>query len=110
MSLLSEPLLTIEEIAHQGEGGLLGIAVHPDFTDNNFIYLYYSYQGQDSLANRVVRFKKEGETLRDQKIILDHILGAPIHNGGRIKFGPDGLLHITTVMLPRLIWLRIGVL
>jgi glucose/arabinose dehydrogenase len=94
--LLAEPLLVIEEVAHRGEGGLLGIAVHPDFANNHFIYLYHTYQADDSLANRVVRFRLEDSTLRDRQILIDGIPGANIHNGGRIKFGPDELLYITT--------------
>ena len=94
--LLAEPLLTIDEVAHRGEGGLLGIAAHPDFANNHFIYLYYTYQAGENLVNRVVRFREESKTLLDKKIILDHIPAAFIHNGGRIKFGPDGLLYITT--------------
>ncbi len=93
--LLPEPLLIIDEVAHQGEGGLLGIAVHPDFASNHFIYVYYTSQGENP-ANRVVRFSKESSTLLDKKIILDNIPAASNHNGGRIKFGPDGLLYITT--------------
>lgn len=93
--LLPEPLLIIDEVAHRGEGGLLGIAVHPDFASNHFIYVYYTYQGEN-LVNRVVRFRKENNTLLDKKIILDNIPAASNHNGGRIKFGPGGLLYITT--------------
>ncbi len=93
--LLSEPLLIIDEVAHRGEGGLLGIAVHPNFASNRFIYVYYTHQGEN-LVNRVVRFRKENNTLLDKKIILDNIPAASNHNGGRIKFGPDGLLYITT--------------
>ncbi len=94
--LLPEPLLTIDEVAHRGEGGLLGIAVHPDFANNHFIYVYYTYQGDENLANRVVRFRQEDRTLLDKKIIIDNIPAASNHNGGRIKFGPDGFLYITT--------------
>ncbi len=94
--LLSEPLLTIIEVAHVGEGGLLGIAVHPEFAKNQFIYVYYTYRDGEDLANRVVRYKKQGKNLVDKKIIIDNIPGAVFHNGGRIKFGPDGLLYITT--------------
>ena len=94
--LLPEPLLTINEIAHHGEGGLLGIAVHPDFASNHFIYLYYTYEGRQNLANRVVRFRLENKTLRGTKIILDNIPASSNHNGGRIKFGPDGMLYVTT--------------
>lgn len=94
--LLSEPLLTIDEVAHIGEGGLLGIAVHPDFAQNQFIYVYYTYQNGNDLANQVVRFRKQDKNLVDKKIIIDNIPGASNHNGGRIKFGPDELLYITT--------------
>jgi len=94
--LLPEPLLVIDEVAHVGEGGLLGIAVHPDFDQNQFIYVYYTYQKNEELVNRVVRFKMENKKLVDKKIIIDNIPGAIYHNGGRIKFGPDGLLYITT--------------
>ena len=94
--LLLKPLLTIDEVAHRGESGLLGIAVHPDFANNHFIYVYFTYQGDENLANRVVRFRKQDRTLLDKKIIIDNIPGATNHNGGRIKFGPDGFLYITT--------------
>ena len=93
---MPEPLLTISEVAHHGEGGLLGIVVHPDFARNQFIYVYYTYQDGENLANRVVRFRKQDKALLDKKIIINNIPGAANHNGGRIKFGPDGLLYITT--------------
>lgn len=94
--LLLDSLLTIDEVVHTGEGGLLGIAVHPDFTRNPFIYVYYTYRNGTNLANKVVRFRMQGSNLLDDKLIIDGIPGASIHNGGRIKFGPDGLLYITT--------------
>lgn len=94
--LLPDPLLTIDEVAHRGEGGLLGIVLHPDFVQNSFVYVYYTYQNGAVLANRVVRFRKHDNNLSDKEIIIDNIPGASIHNGGRIKFGPDGHLYITT--------------
>jgi glucose/arabinose dehydrogenase len=94
--LLAEPLLTVDEVSHRGEGGLLGVTLHPDFTRNQFLYLYYTHQDGQSLTNRVVRFLKQGNTLVDGEIIIDGIPAAGIHNGGRIKFGPDGALYITT--------------
>lgn len=93
--LLTQPLVTIADVAHRGEGGLLGITLHPDFTKNCLLYLYYTYQSGDRLANRVVRFRLEGKTLVERKVILDNIPGSGIHDGGRIKFGPDGKLYIT---------------
>lgn len=94
--LLAEPLLTINEVSAQGEGGLLGIALHPDFAHNQFVYVYYTYQSSGRLANRVVRFRLSANTLTDSRIVLDGIPAGSIHDGGRLKFGPDGLLYITT--------------
>jgi glucose/arabinose dehydrogenase len=84
--------LNVKEI---GEGGLLGIALDPNFPNSPYIYLYYTYE-EEKLWNRVVRYKFENWTLVDQKILIDKIPAATIHNGGRIKFGPDGKLYITT--------------
>jgi len=94
--LLPDPLLTIDEVAHIGEGGLLGITVHPDFAQNPFIYVYYTYRSGNNLANKVVRFRMQDRNLLDEKLIIDGIPGASIHDGGRIRFGPDNLLYITT--------------
>lgn len=95
--LLPEPILTVEEVKHIGEGGLLGIAVHPDFADNKYVFLYYTYSGQGSnTLNKVVRYKLENGKLVDEETIVDAIPGASNHNGGRIKFGSDGFLYITT--------------
>ncbi len=80
-----------------GEGGLLGITLHPDFSSNGYVYLYYTYLGNDhETLNRVVRMTYKDGKLEGEKIIVDAIPGAPNHNGGRIKFGPDKFLYITT--------------
>ena len=90
-------LATIPSVKHIGEGGLLGIALHPDFTENQHVYLYYTYAGNgDNTLNRVVRYKLENDKLAGGQIIVDNIPGASNHNGGRIKFGPDNFLYITT--------------
>jgi glucose/arabinose dehydrogenase len=94
--LLSAPLIEIEGVASQGEGGLLGIVVHPDFEENNFIYVYYTYVEEENTRNAVVRYEKRGLEMLEPSVIIDGIPGSSIHNGGRIKFGPDGLLYITT--------------
>ncbi len=90
-------LATIEDVVEMGEGGLLGIAVHPNFSTNNWIYLYYTYRNTDSnTLNRVVRMELYNSALHNEKIIVDAIPGAANHNGGRLQFGPDNLLYITT--------------
>ena len=94
--LLPQPLLVIPEVAHEGEGGLLGIALHPDFSRNRFVYVYYTYRNGGNLANQVARYRMQDRQLTDRKLIIGNSPGAGIHDGGRIKFGPDRLLYITT--------------
>ena len=88
---------TIDKSTEYGEGGLMGITLHPNFGSNNYIYLYYTFfSDNDKTMNRVVRYKLTGNTLYDEQIIVDNIPGGIYHNGGRIKFGSDGYLYITT--------------
>lgn len=86
----------ISGVKHIGEGGLLGMALHPDFLVNNYVYLYSTTQDNTGIANRVERYTLSGETLTDRKNILDGIKGSSNHDGGRIQFGPDGYVYITT--------------
>ena len=95
--LNNEVIATFPQVKEIGEGGLMGMVLHPEFESNHFIYFYYTYQGNDSQTlNRVVRMKFEDNKFSDEKIIVDGIAGASNHNGGRIKFGPDKNLYITT--------------
>jgi glucose/arabinose dehydrogenase len=86
-----EPVLTVP--VGRGEGGLLGMALDPDFENNAFAYLYATEPGNSN--NRVTRVKLDGSGT-PPKVILEGIPGAMIHDGGRIVFGPDGKLYITT--------------
>lgn len=78
-------------VSEVSESGLLGIAVDTDFDKNRFVYVYYTHQN----GNRVSRFVLN-EKLEDEFILLDNIPNARFHDGGRIKFGPDENLYITT--------------
>jgi len=90
-------IFTLGNVLQTGESGLHGIALHPDFESNQFVYLYYTYRGDgDNTQNRVSRFLFDGKTFTEEKIIVDAIPGAIFHDGGRIKFGPDKNLYITT--------------
>lgn len=82
--------------AHVGEGGLLGLALSPDFSRTSSVYVYYTYQRDGQLWNRVVRLVERNGQGAMNRVILDGIPGAFVHDGGRIKFGPDGKLYITT--------------
>ncbi|QUC64158.1 PQQ-dependent sugar dehydrogenase [Nitrosopumilus sp. K4] len=79
-----------------GEGGMLGVALDPDFEQNHYIYIYYTYNDFLSTKNKLVRYVEWNDTLVEDKVLIDEIPGAPYHDGGRIKFGPDGKLYITT--------------
>ena len=71
-----------------GEGGLLGVAVSPDYEEDHYVYAYYTTERD----NRVVRFRL-GEK---PEPILTGIPVNTYHDGGRIKFGPDGMLYVST--------------
>lgn len=93
----SELALTLDGVFTQGEAGLLGLALDPDFVDTRLVYLYYTaaLPGGGS-ASRVTRYREVGGRLAEPAVLLDGIPAAVIHDGGRLRFGPDGLLYITT--------------
>jgi aldose sugar dehydrogenase len=95
--LIPNPVATLPSVKESGEGGLHGITLHPDFASNNYVYLYYTFgsSGNNTL-NRVVRMTFKNNRLSDEQVIVDNIPGASNHDGGRIKFGPDKFLYITT--------------
>jgi len=93
--LLDDPLATLRT-ANVFDGGLLGIAVHPAFDSNHFIYVYYTYEEDDVLWNKILRITESNNKLDDAKTIFDKIPGSAYSNGGVIKFGPDGKLYVGT--------------
>jgi glucose/arabinose dehydrogenase len=88
--------INVEGVVQKGEGGLLGMALHPDFANNHFIYLYSTTQTGSGLTNRVERYVFDNNQLLGRKVILENIPGSNYHDGGRIAFGPDKLLYIST--------------
>ena len=83
---------TVEDVNASAEGGLLGLAVDPGYPGKPYIYAYYS--GGDD--NRIARITYQDDKLSDQQVILEGIPSAAIHNGGRLRFGPDGFLYAGT--------------
>ncbi len=86
----------IEGVEHVGEGGLLGLSLHPSFEENGFIYLYLTTKTGEGLTNRVERYVYNNDQLSGRQAIIKNIPGASFHDGGYIAFGPDGKLYITT--------------
>jgi glucose/arabinose dehydrogenase len=80
-----------------GERGLIGIALDPDFSNNQFVYLYYTVPGTPA-HNRISRFTANGDVVLSgsENIILelDPLGSATNHNGGALAFGPDGKLYV----------------
>ena len=85
------------DVASTGEAGLMGLALSPTFQQDGLLYVMYTYQGaQGSLLNRVSRLTLQGNQAVGEQVLLENIPGSGIHDGGRIKFGPDGKLYVTT--------------
>jgi glucose/arabinose dehydrogenase len=82
--------------SNTSEGGLLGLELDPDYENNHFLYLYQTYLDIPTHQNKVIRYTVNNNQLTDELILIDKIPGAIWHDGGRIKFGPDGMLYITT--------------
>jgi len=86
-----EPVAEVPVLA-TGEGGLLGIAADPRFDRNPFVYLYRTTES----GNEVARYRYEGGELTEDTVILHGIAASSIHDGGRIRFGPDERLYVST--------------
>ncbi len=94
--LVKEPYFVVN-VKHIGESGLMGLAVHPDFPQKPYIYAMHTYETKDGkLFNRVIRIRDNGRNGIFDRVIIDSIPAKAFHSGGRIKFGPDGMLYITT--------------
>lgn len=83
---------TVPGVVADGEGGLLGLAVSPDFAHDESVYVYATTAGD----NRVLRMTLGDKGLSDAEPVLTGIPKAGHHNGGRIAFGPDGQLYVAT--------------
>lgn len=94
--LQEEPYTVFDKTFNRSEAGLLGLAIHPDFKNKPFVYAYYTHDEPGKRENRVVRLKHENNKGVFEKVIVDQIPADNNHNGGGIKFGPDGMLYIST--------------
>lgn len=95
--LLLQPLIRFRSpFVSTGEGGLLGLVLDPNFSQNQYMYVMHTYEENNQLFNRVVRLIVDNLTARIDTVLIDKIPGGRSHNGGRIKIGSDNKLYITT--------------
>ncbi|WP_428325860.1 PQQ-dependent sugar dehydrogenase [Nitrosopumilus sp.] len=92
---IESPLATLRA-ADVFDGGLLGIALHPNFSENHHIYVFLTYEEDDTLWNKILRITESENKLQDAETIFDKIPGSSFTNGGFIKFGPDEKLYVGT--------------
>lgn len=90
-------LTTIPDVVQNNESGLHGIALHPNFATNHYIYVYYTHKSDGTnIQSKVVRYTFNNNELTNPTTIIEKIPGAGIHDGGRIRFGPDNFLYVAT--------------
>jgi glucose/arabinose dehydrogenase len=82
----------VVRVTQEGESGLLGLAIDPRFRSNRYVYLYRTTAND----NEVLRYRYRSGRLSGGRVIVDGIPAAAFHDGGRLRFGPDGALWITT--------------
>lgn len=99
--LLDEPFATLDIVQRDGftEYGILGLALHPDFEENGWVYAFHTVpdDANNPVEQRIVRLTADGNTAVEQEVIVD---GLPhgtdcCHNGGRMVFGPDDHLYVS---------------
>lgn len=95
-NLKEEPLAVFSEVVAGSEEGFMGLALHPDYQQNKYIYASLVYAQSNVLRLKIIRFKDELTKIGEIETIIDEIPAAAVHAGCRIRFGPDGKLYITT--------------
>ena len=94
--LRAAPFFAVPDVEPSGESGLMGMTLHPAFSENRFVYLAYAYRDKGNQRVRVARYRESGGGLTEAKTIIENIPASRYHAGTRLRFGPDGRLYITT--------------
>lgn len=95
-AVLPEPVAVLPASRRTAEGGLLGLALAPDFATAPALYVYYTYDTAAGPLNRVSRLPLVNGVAAGETIILDGIPGGRVHDGGALRFGPEGKLYVGT--------------
>ena len=97
VTLLGSVAGAVSNVSQAGEGGLLGIAVSPSFTQDRLVYAYFSTASDNRIGTVAYDpSKAEGQRLGSPRVLVSGIPHNVHHNGGRLGFGPDGFLYATT--------------
>jgi quinoprotein glucose dehydrogenase len=72
------------------------MTLDPDFANQPYVYVFHTFRKGETLVNRVVRYREVDGRGADPTVLLDDLRSNRIHNGGRLRFGPDGMLYVTT--------------
>jgi aldose sugar dehydrogenase len=94
--LLEKPLHIFDEVSSKSEEGLMGVAVDPDYLKNKYLFFMYAYTNDSKLKIKIVRYSDLGDSLIAPVILIDGIDCTQNHAGGRLAFGPDKKLYVTT--------------
>jgi glucose/arabinose dehydrogenase len=85
-------------VAATSESGLMGLALDPDFASNGYVYVAYTYRTSDgTLVNKLARLRDDPSTGGgyEEAVLADGVRANSVHDGGRVRFGPDGKLYWT---------------
>jgi quinoprotein glucose dehydrogenase len=93
--LAAKSYATLDVAAH-GEGGLMGLALHPSLQESPYVYAMLTRQKRGATENAVIRLKHQGDRGEFDRDIVNGIPAGTFHDGGRIAFGPDGMLYVGT--------------
>ncbi len=95
--LESEPIAGVPKVAARGQGGLLDVALHPNFAANSLVYLSYAGDGDGGTSTEVVRARLNGNRLEEQQVIFraGPKTSGGNHFGSRLVFAPDGTLFVS---------------
>jgi len=95
-ALLPDPFYTLTNTSTNLGQGLLGLALHPRFANDPWVYAFHTYADipNSTTYNRVVRIRASGNTGEYHQVVFDRIPPGAYHNGGVIEFGPDETLYV----------------
>jgi glucose/arabinose dehydrogenase len=95
-SVEAKPVLEVPDMLADTKLGLMGLVLDPDFATSPYVYLAYGYRDNDDKRVRVARYRWTGDELVEPDTLLEGIPAQFNHSGGRLRFGPDKTLFITT--------------